>query len=351
MSASTEVQRTLVKSPPELWAELSDPTALARHLAELGEVRIIATEPERAVAWEATAGDGTKASGRVEISPSGWGTRVTFIATRTPSAPPAPSTAPAPLTEPPCEAPAELGAPAPAELGAPAPAPRAEGDPFEDDDLPEEDDPMDDPFEDDELEDDDLDDPYTDDDPYRDDDPDGGDEVLVQADHAIAHAPAEPAQGAAVDGRDPEAEPRRGLLARLLGLARRAGRPPADPAVPAPPACGPGEEIAVQLPPPALPSSVAIAQQVTQSYESAGVQPPADAETVEPRSSELAALDAATLRRAHAAEAPTGGDEPASDIAGELREAEEVAAEHVRAVLRSALDRLGSAHHRPFSRA
>ena len=40
---SSEVQRTLVKSPPELWAELSDPAALARHLGELGEIRIVRT--------------------------------------------------------------------------------------------------------------------------------------------------------------------------------------------------------------------------------------------------------------------------------------------------------------------
>ena len=44
---SSEVQRTLVKSPPELWAELSDPAALARHLGELGEIRITRTEPEK----------------------------------------------------------------------------------------------------------------------------------------------------------------------------------------------------------------------------------------------------------------------------------------------------------------
>jgi len=42
---SSEVQRTLVKSPPELWAELSDPAALARHLGELGEIKIIRIEP------------------------------------------------------------------------------------------------------------------------------------------------------------------------------------------------------------------------------------------------------------------------------------------------------------------
>ena len=43
---------TLVKSPPELWAELSDPETLARHLGEFGEIRITRTEPETAVAWE-----------------------------------------------------------------------------------------------------------------------------------------------------------------------------------------------------------------------------------------------------------------------------------------------------------
>ena len=44
MSVSSEVRRTLVKSPPELWAELSDPTALGRHLGELGEIRITGTD-------------------------------------------------------------------------------------------------------------------------------------------------------------------------------------------------------------------------------------------------------------------------------------------------------------------
>lgn len=82
MSVSSEVQRTLVKSPPELWAELSDPATLARHLGELGEIRIVRTEPDRAVDWEAAAADGAQASGRVEIEPSGWGTRVTLSASR-----------------------------------------------------------------------------------------------------------------------------------------------------------------------------------------------------------------------------------------------------------------------------
>src|SRR5512133_639222 len=68
-------QRTLVKSPPELWAELSDLEALARHLGEFGEIRITRLEPETTVAWE-----GDRARGTVELEPAGWGTKVTITA-------------------------------------------------------------------------------------------------------------------------------------------------------------------------------------------------------------------------------------------------------------------------------
>ncbi len=77
MSVSTEVQRTLVKSPPELWSELSNPDALARHLSELGEIRITAVEPETKVEWEAEGSSGT-----VHLKQSGWGTKVTLSVTR-----------------------------------------------------------------------------------------------------------------------------------------------------------------------------------------------------------------------------------------------------------------------------
>jgi hypothetical protein len=73
---TAETQRTLVKSPPELWGELSDQSALRRHLAGLGEIRIVASKPEQSVEWEAEA-----ARGKVEIKPSGWGTKVTLSAT------------------------------------------------------------------------------------------------------------------------------------------------------------------------------------------------------------------------------------------------------------------------------
>lgn len=72
------VQRTLVKSPPELWAELSNPESLARRLGEFGEIRITRLVPEQTVAWE-----GERASGTVEIEPSGWGTKVRLSAKAT----------------------------------------------------------------------------------------------------------------------------------------------------------------------------------------------------------------------------------------------------------------------------
>jgi hypothetical protein len=82
---SSEVQRTLVKSPPELWAELSDPATLARHLGELGEIRITHTEPEKTVEWEAA-----DTTGKVTLAPSGWGTKVTLSVNRESAEPAAP---------------------------------------------------------------------------------------------------------------------------------------------------------------------------------------------------------------------------------------------------------------------
>lgn len=97
-----EAKRTLVKSPPELWAELSDAEALARHLGEFGEIRITRTQPESVVEWE-----GDLASGSVQIEASGWGTKVTLTAepaTTRPEAPPGPASVvvePPPAIDPP----------------------------------------------------------------------------------------------------------------------------------------------------------------------------------------------------------------------------------------------------------
>jgi hypothetical protein len=129
--------RTLVKSPPELWAEVSDVESLARHLGEFGEIRITRLDPETTVAWE-----GDRARGTVELEPSGWGTKVTLTAelaeAEEPPAsspePPAPEAEPGakPLAETEPEPPvvqAEPDPPAPeahpAPLGEPHPEPLA----------------------------------------------------------------------------------------------------------------------------------------------------------------------------------------------------------------------------------
>lgn len=89
--SEVQANRTLVKSPPELWAELSDAESLARHLGEFGEIRITRTEPETAVAWE-----GELVRGTVTIAASGWGTEVSLSARIT-----VPEPDPAPVPPPP----------------------------------------------------------------------------------------------------------------------------------------------------------------------------------------------------------------------------------------------------------
>jgi hypothetical protein len=66
-----EVSRTLVKSPPELWAELG-PECLEK---AVGAVSVEETEPEREMTF---AGDGVRGSAVLE--PAGWGTKVTLTA-------------------------------------------------------------------------------------------------------------------------------------------------------------------------------------------------------------------------------------------------------------------------------
>src|SRR5215216_1460516 len=77
-------KRTLVKSPPELWEQLSEVERLAKHLGAFGEITITKLEPEHTVAWE-----GERASGTVSIEPSGWGTKVTLRAALPELEPPA----------------------------------------------------------------------------------------------------------------------------------------------------------------------------------------------------------------------------------------------------------------------
>ena len=128
--------RTLVKSPPELWAECSDAASLSRHLDHFGEIRITRLEPETAVAWE-----GEHASGTVRLEPAGWGTRVVLTAlpvdpaepqpagSASPSAgpaEPAPAGSASPPAKPPEAVPPALGLASP-ELEVPPPEPEAAG--------------------------------------------------------------------------------------------------------------------------------------------------------------------------------------------------------------------------------
>jgi hypothetical protein len=69
-------QRTLVKSVPELWAELSESALLDRMLHEpFGEIRITRLAHESSIDWESEL-----AAGSVELHPSGFGTRVRLTA-------------------------------------------------------------------------------------------------------------------------------------------------------------------------------------------------------------------------------------------------------------------------------
>jgi hypothetical protein len=226
---SSEVQRTLVKSPPELWAELSDPTSLARHLGELGEIRITRTEPERTVEWEAA-----DTTGKVLLKQSGWGTKVTLTAAREVAAF-------EPIAEPERE---------PAIDVEPEPEPVAVEEP----------------------------------DPVA---------IVAEPEATVAELP-------------PELEPRRGFFARLFG--RRKGQESPQPS---------------DQPETALESESPTAIEITELEPIPEDLPPPPEELPE--------------------------DLP--DIAAELKAAEEAATAEVTAVLTAVLDRLGAAHHRPFSRS
>ncbi len=91
-----QATRTLVKSPPELWAEVADPAALETHLKPFGTVCIEATEDERVVRWSAE-----HAAGTLELEPAGFGTRVRLRAEIAPISEPVPD----PVREPAAPAP------------------------------------------------------------------------------------------------------------------------------------------------------------------------------------------------------------------------------------------------------
>jgi hypothetical protein len=327
MSVSTEVRRTLVKSPPELWSELSDPSSLAKHLGELGEIRIVRTDPEKVVDWEATAADGAQASGTVQIEPSGWGTKVTLSASLTVAAPVASEPEPGgevtvePAPEPEPEMTVE---PEPEQQPAikhdPKPKSVAELEPV----------------------------------------PPGETKLAATAETISEPEPApEPESEPALEPKpEPERHPgffaHQGFFARLF---RRRRQQPPELDLPLDPE--PTEAIAeATVDEPAIEEPAAVAERPAGEPPEIESPAPVPAEptpeqlaAAEPTAEQLAAAEPTAEQLAAAeptAEQPPS-EEPAAepDIAGELA----IFEEQTTAVLTGVLDRLGAAHHRPFSRA
>jgi hypothetical protein len=67
-----EVERTLVKSPPELWSEIGSDEALGRWL---GDVSVKSAEPPGRLEWARS-----DSTGVIELEASGWGTKVRAVA-------------------------------------------------------------------------------------------------------------------------------------------------------------------------------------------------------------------------------------------------------------------------------
>jgi hypothetical protein len=356
---SAQVQRTLVKSPPELWAELSDPASLARHLGELGEIRITRVEPEHKVEWTAD-----HASGSVLIKPSAWGTRVTLTASREHSGDPRCAAAAAPgalasvrPTPPPQFAPGRSGPALPALEASPPPASPSAQPPLEgaaaltapaESAIASQRDPATAPAERAAAA-----EPAT---STRDDtSAPTRDRPAARRDHAgtSTQAPAapEPVAPEGPPGREPTApEPagdsRRGFFARLLhrlrgaepvGVSTHANDPPQQAAL----AAHEPLSTTARAPSPALDRGD------DDSLESRAEepQPAVPAPEPTPEAATAQTLDKPMDGPASAQQLPSqreGGAAPPASA--------EAPADDVTAVLNSVLDRLGAAHHRPFSR-
>jgi len=348
---SSEVQRTLVKSPPELWAEISDPDSLARHLGEFGQIHITRVEPEQRVEWE--AGD---TSGSVVIKPSGWGTKVKLTVSR----------------ELDVEIADDLGvrAAARSELESEAESAQPPDEPQDRFEQPESvqsqparpDTPAREAVEREPVE---SEPAESWPEPEQDSPPTTSAPAVELAAEATAEAGDEPEphdeavpEPLGEADRPPLPRPRRGFFARLFARRRAAQ------AIVATAEAGvePDGEAKADAPEsvPARYNALAVwASQIESEAADDGVWEPEDASVVadEPVSALArpgAAADApapdADVGEAHEQVASADAEAP-PDISAEIAAAEEVASEQVTAVLTGVLDRLGAAHHRPFSRS
>jgi hypothetical protein len=336
--ACSEVQRTLVKSPPELWAEISDPAALARHLDAFGEIRITRVEPEQRVDWQ--AGD---TIGSVVIKPSGWGTKVSLTVTSEHEPDAAAGTDPSAVPDPAAGLAPAAPQPQLAATSAPQREPERDAGPEPDWAPPQ---PQSDPAAPPEPE----SDPAAPPEPQAHSQPEPEPTIAPQP-QPQPRAESEP--DPAVAERDDEAAPatrRRSIFARLFArrLANHAGElsPAADAHAPSASSARAHETRDAAEPYNAL--------AVWASQIEADDEPPAErADRLEPSDAEHAAASEPLAGAAQqiAAHEDAGTSEPAGQASRELEAIEQEASEQVTAVLTGVLDRLGAAHHRPFSRS
>jgi hypothetical protein len=291
-------KRTLVKSPPELWDELSEVDGLTKHFGAFGEIRIKKLEPEHTVAWEGEHGSGT-----VSIEPSGWGTKVTLHA-ELPEAPKASTAEP----EEPKATTAE-----PVELEA-APAPESAPGASEAEPQPEAAKPE----------------PVVTESEHNADEPgsDGAKRGLVE----------EPVLVEAVSLPEPEPR-RRGFLAWLF---RNRTAPPETPATPVTTAPITTASVVTELDP----VVTEVRSPVTEA-ETGATEAPTDEAVAEPAEDKPEPVAAEGEPVADEAEAES---EPVAVEDGCGPEGQPLDPERARVVLDAALDALGAAHHRPFSR-
>jgi hypothetical protein len=285
-------KRTLVKSPPELWEELSEVDRLAKHLGAFGEITITKLEPEHTVAWE-----GERASGTVSIEPSGWGTKVTLRAELPAGEEPEP--------KPPDHEPAATDASTEAQEAPEAPAePPVEEAQHVDDQIRR---------------------------------------LRVEpAAEAEAEPEPEPLPEATTEplaeAEAPEPEPRRGFFGWLF---RRRTEPIAQ--APKPVATEP-EPLAAE------PEPVSEPVAVEPTSEPLAAEPVPDPLAAEPVPDPVAAEPVSEPVAAEPVSEPVA-DEPESELdADALDAAAALDPERVLVILDEALDALGAAHHRPFSR-
>ncbi len=357
---SSEVQRTLVKSPPELWAELSDPAALARHLGELGEIKITKIEPEQTVEWEAEA-----ARGKVELKPSGWGTKVTLSVFQE-------------LPDPSLEEAGRDGEGDEVEQEIPEQSSVEEVQARAADEAPAEADVETHDVAEVEMNDVATPQPHEDPEVQARQEPAAEGREAPQAGEDAGPEAAETHVDAEASAEPAEQAPRLGFFARLFRRkAKRADvaadrEPSMEAAVEAPEpeaAAGPAEPEAAAGPGavarpeaaaepeaaagPAEPEAAAEPEAVAEPDAVAG--PVAADDPPEPVAADappgpVAADAAEATEPPPAAERPARSDAPA-DLSAELAAAEAALAAQTTRVLTLALDRLGAAHHRPFSRA